>query len=430
MNESFFAVAGKPVLHSLSPVIFRKAGLNYTRLCPVEPEDIFYLAINLDIKGINLTMPYKNTLLGSLEEVDPQTEKIGAANTIIHKNKKWKGYNTDIFGVYKTLKDTKFQNVLIIGAGNAAKAAVAAVIEKAEKIFIYNRTQDKAKNLKQLFNRRKISDVKRYELGKVFKQTELIISAVPELEEETLNILSRNIFEEHIILDAVYHRSKLEKIANIKRCRYISGIHWLINQAEESYRLFKGEDIPILSFPHKGEEVTNSPTLEEGKKRGRNFILTGFSGSGKSTIGKALAKMLNLGFIDTDDLIEQKTGESIENIFTKYGEDYFRQLEKKEISAFEGNKYIISTGGGMPVHSGKELMNLGYVIYLYTDLDISFLRTQNTSRPLMSMASREIKRIYDTRLPEYVKFSDMIINSNHPVEQVTENLYEEINRII
>ena len=431
MSEDVFAVAGKPVLHSLSPDLFRNAGLKYTRICPVEPEDIFYLAINLDIKGINLTMPYKSTLLDSLEEIDIQAEDICAVNTIIRKNEKWKGYNTDIIGVRKTLNDTEFQNVLVIGAGNAAKAAVSAVIDRADKIFIYNRTPSKVKKLQKLFNSGKISEVKKNELRKILEKTELIISAVPDLEEDLLNIFYSNIYEDHTILDAVYHRSKLEEIAKIRKCKYISGINWLINQAEEAYYLFTGND----SFSERGELKRGFSKLQpiacnEEKKQRRNFILTGFSGSGKSTLGKILAQKLNLEFIDTDDLIEQKTGESIENIFTEYGEDYFRQLEKKEITEFQEKGYIISTGGGMPVHSGKALLENGYIIYLYTDLDISLLRTQNSARPLMNLENREIERLYKSRLPEYVKYSDMVINSNHPVKQVTENLYEEISRII
>lgn len=110
-------------------------------------------------------------------------------------------------------------------------------------------------------------------------------------------------------------------------------------------------------------------------------------GSGKTTIGKLLAKSLNFSFIDTDEEIEKIEGSSIAQIFEKKGEEYFRKLESNFINGFRLNKCVISTGGGMPCYKDnmKNLKLLGTMFFINTPYDsiIERLKLNQGSRPLL-----------------------------------------------
>ncbi|MCR5350445.1 MAG: shikimate kinase [Acholeplasmatales bacterium] len=156
------------------------------------------------------------------------------------------------------------------------------------------------------------------------------------------------------------------------------------------------------------------------------IYLIGMPGSGKSTLGKKLAKAINYEFIDMDNYIEKKACMFIEEIFDAYGEEYFRELEKNTLKEFlELDNVIISTGGGIIKNkANKELMD-GKCIFLNVDLDELQKRCDNSStvRPLLQI--KTIKELYAERKDLYDYFKDIEVD-NMDIDKALNDILEEL----
>lgn len=147
-----------------------------------------------------------------------------------------------------------------------------------------------------------------------------------------------------------------------------------------------------------------------------NFILTGFMGSGKSTIGKKLAGAFGYSFLDTDEVLEKKFGKSIREVFANEGEEYFRKCETELLKELltTCTKTVVSTGGGMPMREENAalLKQLGTVVYLDVKLETILERLKNdTKRPLLQGSEYEQKtrKLYKQRLPKYRSGADFCL---------------------
>ncbi len=162
-----------------------------------------------------------------------------------------------------------------------------------------------------------------------------------------------------------------------------------------------------------------------------NIILIGFMGSGKTSVGRQLAKKLQYSFCDTDELIEKENKTSVRNVFSAYGEEYFRKLETATISDLYKNmtRTVLSTGGGLPITEGNDrlLRRLGHVIYLKASQETLMKRLQGyTSRPLLAGENVE-EKVYDLlqqRTPIYEKAAHFSVSTDH------KNFNEIIDEII
>lgn len=151
-----------------------------------------------------------------------------------------------------------------------------------------------------------------------------------------------------------------------------------------------------------------------------NIILIGFMGSGKTSVGSQLAKKLNFTFCDTDWLIEKDNKTSVQNIFTSYGEEYFRNLETATIRELYGNitRVVLSTGGGLPITegNGQLLRRLGHVIYLKTSKETLKKRLEgDTSRPLLAgdHVEERIDNLLQERTPVYEKVAHFSVTTDN-----------------
>jgi len=159
------------------------------------------------------------------------------------------------------------------------------------------------------------------------------------------------------------------------------------------------------------------------------IYLIGFMGSGKSTVGKALAKELGYKFIDTDEEIERETGLKISEIFKKYGEKYFRELEKKKIKEISRmDNVVVATGGGLPVKEEniKIMKDTGKVVWLRIDFDTFLSRTAgDENRPLLKEGLDELKKRFQTREDYYSK-ADIVIDGTKAVDDIVKEIKEKI----
>jgi shikimate kinase len=162
-----------------------------------------------------------------------------------------------------------------------------------------------------------------------------------------------------------------------------------------------------------------------------NIILIGFMGSGKTSVGKQLAKKLKYTFCDTDQLIEKENKTSVQDIFATNGEEYFRKLETTTIRELYGSmtKTILSTGGGLPITegNGQLLRRLGYVIYLKASKETLLKRLQgDTSRPLLvgDHVEERVENLLQLRTPLYEKVAHLTVTTDQ------KKFYEIIDEII
>lgn len=146
-----------------------------------------------------------------------------------------------------------------------------------------------------------------------------------------------------------------------------------------------------------------------------NIVLCGFMGSGKTTVGLELAKIMGRKFIDTDDMIEREQGVAIKAIFTVHGEDYFRDLEFaccKKISAMKN--CVVSTGGGALTFKRNvdALKQRGKIVFLDADFDVICQRIGNTKTRPLFQDREKARALYDERRPKYLSAADYVVDGN------------------
>ena len=169
------------------------------------------------------------------------------------------------------------------------------------------------------------------------------------------------------------------------------------------------------------------------QKEFKNVILTGMMGSGKTTVGKELATVLNYDFIDLDEVIENKYGK-ITDIFSQKGEKYFREIETQELKKFENqSNFVLSTGGGVILKDEniKILKDLGQVFYLSAKSETIYNRIKNQKhRPLLNTQNpkKTIEEILSKRLEKYEKSGEKIITDNKNAKEIAGEIYEKLVR--
>ncbi|MCQ1531299.1 shikimate kinase [Lutispora saccharofermentans] len=161
---------------------------------------------------------------------------------------------------------------------------------------------------------------------------------------------------------------------------------------------------------------------------GRNIVLIGMPGSGKSTIGKRLAERLGMEFCDIDEYIEKKEGRTISDIF-KYGEAHFREIEKKavrEVSKMQ--PLVIATGGGIVLKDCniRALKENGVIIFIDRNLDDILSDVDVSRRPLLKNGKDQLCSLYEDRIELYKKYCDIQILNDKGIDQVIDDIIEAI----
>jgi shikimate dehydrogenase len=439
MNDTkIFAVTGNPILHSLSPDIFsflfKKYAINacYGKLAVSNVSEAIFLFEELKLSGMNVTAPFKQDIITYLDGLGEAAERIKSVNTIIKKDNHLIGYNTDYIGVIESLKVKSIplenQRCVVLGAGGAGRAAVFGLLKERAMVTVVNRTYQKAALVSRSFG----CDVERIEnLEHLLNNTKILISTLSSAKQF---IQQKWLSPQHIIFDANYGHSTLSIMAKNRRCQLIRGEEWLLNQAVPAFNYFFPKGPKIDSSPYLKREIKKNLAFERGGRNLKNISLIGFMGSGKSQIGKALAKRIGFRFLDTDLLIIDKEKRSIPEIFEIDGEDAFRDIEKEIIKEQLPNsrRTIYSCGGGAILEDENRqlLRKHSLVIGLHSSLDTTLNRIAPGSRPLLAGRNprQRAEEMLRMRLDFYIKTADLIISSEESVDKVVEKIYEEISK--
>ena len=166
-------------------------------------------------------------------------------------------------------------------------------------------------------------------------------------------------------------------------------------------------------------------------RMGRNIVLIGMPASGKSTIGKLLAKKMNYEYYDADRYLERKEDVKISTLFSEKGEAYFRNLETKYLKELsQKNGIIISTGGGA-VKREKNMQILGekgIIVFLNRKIE-DIAKENHEARPLLQNIDN-IYKLYDERIELYNRYSDIIVENNGTLKEVTDRIAEKIEKFL
>lgn len=166
-----------------------------------------------------------------------------------------------------------------------------------------------------------------------------------------------------------------------------------------------------------------------------NYILIGFMGTGKTTIGRGLATYLFLPFVDLDEEIEEEIGISIPMIFSSYGEAFFRQIERENLQRIlEREGQVIATGGGTPLHKENRVLikERGLPILLYSSVPVILERMAQTDRPLLQVKDRkeEIERLLKEREEAYSIADLSIDTSKNTIQEIIEEIVRKAGEVL
>lgn len=395
---------GRKLSHSYSPRIHRMLGDYSYELFEKEPEEIEDFLKNGDFSGINVTTPYKKAVIPYLDELTPIAAKLGAVNTIVRRNGKLIGHNTDYFGFLTMVKETGLnpagKKVLVLGSGGASNTAVAVLEELGARVIVISRTgANHYENLHLHADAAMIVNTTPVGMYPTTGNSPVDLDLLPALDG---------------VLDVIYNpaRTRLILDAEIRELVTMNGLLMLVAQAKEASEWFTGTVI--------SDDVIE-PILEKLEYSMKNIVLIGMPGCGKTTVGRLLAEKTDRRFVDADEEIVKLAGKSIPEIFAQDGEDVFRDLETKVLAEFgKQSGLIIATGGGCVTRERNYplLHQNGEIFWIRRKID----DLPTHGRPLSQ--ATPLEQMYKMRKPLYEAFADHEIGNSSSPEETARNILE------
>ena len=394
---------GRKLGHSYSPQIHALLGAYSYRLMELEPEAVGPFLKAGAFTGLNVTIPYKKTVIPYLDALSPEAKRLGAVNTILRREGRLIGHNTDYFGFRYLVEKSGLQvagkKALVLGSGGASNTASAVLEELGARVVVISRTgENNYQNLSR------------------HADAAVIVNATPVGMYPNTGIrpLDLGQFAElEGVLDAIYNPARTQILLDAERrgLTAVNGLWMLVAQAKESAQWFTGKPI--------SDDVI-APIHRALRQQMENILLVGMPGCGKTTVGQQLAQELGKKFVDADQALEETTGRKITDILPSQGEAAFRALETQTLADLgKQSGLVIATGGGCVTR--EENYNLlhqnGTVFWLTRELN----KLPTQGRPL----SRDLGQMYARREPMYRRFADAAVSNDGSVEQTV----REIRRI-
>ena len=411
-----YGCIGKKLTHSFSKEIHAKLADYEYELIELDEDKIEGFFTAKGFNAINVTIPYKQTVIPYLDFLSDVAKRIGAVNTIVNKNGKLYGYNTDYYGMKALVEkigiDLNGKKLLILGTGGTSKTArVLAEDMGASEIITVSRKKSE-------------NHISYEEAVNEHSDAEVIINTTPsgmypDCEGVPVNISAFSKLEG--VVDAVYNPlcTNLVLKAKERGIKAECGLYMLVMQAVVAVEKFLDTEIPKTV----ADSVFSSVYLSK-----ENVVLTGMPGSGKSTVGKFL-NIDGFSFIDTDEEIEKRCGCSIKELINREGEKYFRDMETEVIKDVSSRGCrIISTGGGAVLRKENvdSLKRNGKLFFIDANPD---RLCPTDSRPL-SDTSEKLKKLYDERIDIYKSTADVVVPDMSTVQDEAEFILKARTELI
>ena len=399
-----YGLIGERLSHSFSKEIHEKIGLYDYELCEIPHEGLADFMQKRDFLGINVTMPYKRDVMDYLDFIDERAKRIGAVNTVVNKDGRLYGYNTDYFGMRSLIEkhsDTlSGKTVLILGGGGTSNTAyaVATDMDSAQVLRV-------SRNKKEGF----ITYGEAYEN---YSYADVIINTTPVgmYPHPCASPIELSRFKQlSLVIDAVYNPIRTDLILSAQKMGVAAegGLYMLVSQAIAAAELFTGKTLGTSACNRIYKELLCEK---------ENIVLIGMPGCGKTTVGKMLAEELDRSFFDTDAIVVEREKREITEIFSENGEQYFRDAEALAVgeTANEARGAVISVGGGAVLREEnvRALRRTGRLYFI--NRQIENIRP-TPDRPL-AYDTETLKKRYNERLDIYKSSADLEIISDEIIE--------------
>lgn len=408
-----YGLIGEHLKHSYSCEIHAQIADYEYELHEIPPSGLGGFLKKREFNAINVTIPYKQDVIPYLDEISDTAKRIGAVNTIVNRNGRLYGDNTDFAGMLALAKhigvDMKGRKVLILGTGGASKTGHAlAEYMGAQSVYYVSRSgKDGSITYEQAVTEHSDAQIiiNATPVGMFPKQDgrPIDISAFPKLEG---------------VIDAIYNplRTNLILDAQERGIPAEGGLYMLSAQAVHASAVFR--DIPL-------DESLVDKAFKSVKNDKQSIVLIGMPSSGKTTVGRILSEKCGKQLADTDEYIVRRIGMPISDFFAKHGEAEFRKIEKEtvaELSATGGR--IIATGGGavLDAENVRALKQNGVLVFLDRRPE-NLIATDD--RPLASRRSA-LEKLYAERYDIYCAAAELHIDANTTPEAEADAILKEL----
>lgn len=404
MEKEIFGLIGRKLGHSDSAIIHDRFGLKDYRLFELEPDEIEGFLNTPGLKGLNVTIPYKRDVIAFMDELTEEAKAVGSVNTIVFKNGKRIGHNTDVYGLYYMAKragiDFEGKKAVVFGSGGASRAVVYAAKKMgAKEVVVVSRTGEN-----------------NYENLHLHEDADVLINATPVgmyPNPEGAIVDPARFKNAAGCMDLVYNPRLTDFLRLSKQAgkTAVNGLSMLVAQAKQAEEWFLDKKIPDTEIDR---------VLSEVAQRRTSVVLVGMPGAGKSAVGNMLGKITGLPVYDSDSEIEKEAGMTIPGIMEKEGVPAFREREAnviKRLSLLRGA--VIVTGGGAVLREDNRL-NLKRNARVYQIArDVNLL--PKDGRPL----STDLVQMEKDRAPYYACARDVLISNDTTIENAAKAVWRD-----
>ena len=407
MGEKVYGLLGRKLGHSWSAPIHAALGCADYRLIELEPEELGAFLAREDIGGLNVTIPYKRDVMAYCDVLDPMADAIGSVNTLVRRaDGKLYGYNTDAAGFCFVAQRAGIgfagRKTLVLGSGGASRTAAACAkkLGAREVVVISRSGGNNYTNLGRHADAERIVNTPPVGMYPNNGAAAVDLTAFPACAG---------------VLDLIYNprRTALLLQAEELGIPCSDGLPMLVAQAKAAEEHF---------FDRLIADSENERILAQLRREMTNLVLIGMPGSGKSTVGAALAALTGREAIDIDARIAEKAGCSIPEIFAKGGEAAFRALEREATAACGAlSGKLLLTGGGVvkTPENYAALHQNGRIYQLLRPLEL----LPTDGRPLSQGA--DLAAMWAERAPLYERFRDAAIDNSGTVEQTAQAIWRD-----
>lgn len=399
---------GEKLGHSYSPQIHSMLADYEYKLFEKLPEELEDFLKSGEFDGLNVTIPYKKSVMPYCAELSPTAAQIGSVNTIVRRSDgSLYGDNTDAFGFENLIVhngiEVKGKKALVLGTGGASVTAQAVLknLGASEVVVISRKGEDNYENIAKHADAEIIANTTPVGMYPNNGKAAVDLAQFPKLSG---------------VLDVVYNPARTALLLQAEKLCIpcAGGLYMLVSQAKRSCELFTGKSIPDSEIDRIERVLSHQM---------QNIVIIGMPGSGKTAVSTMLAERLGRKIFDTDTIVSEKAGITIPEIFAAQGEAGFRKLETEataEVGKLSGN--IISTGGGVvTVADNYELLHQnGVIVWIERDTN----KLARDGRPIS--LSSDLNELYAARLPLYERFADIKADNNGDINDTVNAIMEMI----